>query len=81
MAKKTINKELTGAPVSYTHLIPMTNPNNNVAEINKGLRIYEIYPYKHMMTVEYDDDGISEAYKAVSYTHLDVYKRQSNPSA
>lgn len=44
-------------------IIPMTNPNNNVAEINKGLRIYEIYPYKHMMTVEYDDDGISEAYK------------------
>jgi alpha-glucosidase (family GH31 glycosyl hydrolase) len=44
-------------------IIPMTNPNNNVAEINKGLRIYEMYPDKHTMTVEYDDDGISEAYK------------------
>lgn len=44
-------------------IIPMTNPNNNVSEINKGLRIYEMYPYKHTMTVEYDDDGITEAYK------------------
>lgn len=44
-------------------IIPMTNPNNNVSEINKGLRIYELYPNKHTMTVEYDDDGISEAYK------------------
>ena len=44
-------------------IIPMTSPNNNVAEINKAIRIYEIYPYKHTMTVEYDDDGITEAYK------------------
>lgn len=45
-------------------IIPMTNPNNNVSEINKGLRIYELYPNKHTMTVEYDDDGITEAYKS-----------------
>lgn len=44
-------------------IIPMVNPNNNVAEIDKTLRIYEVYPYKHMMTVEYDDDGVTEAYK------------------
>ena len=44
-------------------IIPMTNPNNNVSEINKGLRIYEMYPNKHTMTVEYDDDGITEVYK------------------
>ena len=44
-------------------IIPMTNPNNNVSEINKCLRIYEMYPHKHTMTVEYDDDGITEAYK------------------
>lgn len=44
-------------------IIPMTHPNNNVSEINKALRIYEMYPYKHTMTVEYDDDGITEAYK------------------
>lgn len=44
-------------------IIPMTNPNNNVSEINKALRIYEMYPNKHTMTVEYDDDGITEAYR------------------
>lgn len=44
-------------------IIPMTNPNNNVSEIDKSLRIYELYPYKHMMTVEYDDDGVTEAYR------------------
>lgn len=44
-------------------IIPMVNPNNNVSEINKGLRIYEMYPYKHTMTVEYDDDGITEEYR------------------
>lgn len=44
-------------------IIPMTNPNNNVSEINKALRIYEMYPYQHTMTVEYDDDGVTEAYK------------------
>lgn len=45
-------------------IIPMTNPNNNVAEINKGIRIYEIYPYGNSSFTEYDDDGISEAYKS-----------------
>jgi alpha-glucosidase (family GH31 glycosyl hydrolase) len=45
-------------------IIPMTNPNNNVAEINKNLRIYEIYPYKNSSFTEYDDDGISEEYKS-----------------
>mgnify|MGYP003407229915 FL=1 len=45
-------------------IIPMTNPNNNVAEINKNLRIYEIYPEGKSSFTEYDDDGISEAYKA-----------------
>lgn len=44
-------------------IIPMANPNNHVGEINKGLRIYEMYPHNHTMTVEYDDDGITEAYK------------------
>ncbi len=44
-------------------IIPMTNPNNNVSEIDQSLRIYELYPYKHTMTVEYDDDGKTEAYR------------------
>ncbi|MGF7080883.1 TIM-barrel domain-containing protein [Mucilaginibacter sp. UYCu711] len=44
-------------------IIPMTNPNNNVAQINKGNRIYEIYPSGKSSFTEYDDDGTTEAYK------------------
>lgn len=44
-------------------IILMINFNNNVVEINKGFCIYEIYLYKYMMIVEYDDDGIFEVYK------------------
>ena len=44
-------------------IIPMANPNNNVSEINKNLRIYEIYPHGNTSFTEYDDDGVSEAYK------------------
>ena len=44
-------------------IIPMTNPNNNVAEIDKGLRIYEIYPYGKSTFTEYDDDGTTEQYR------------------
>ncbi len=44
-------------------IIPMTNPNNNVAEINKNLRIYEIYPSGQTQFTEYDDDGTTEAYR------------------
>jgi len=45
-------------------IIPMVNPNNNVAEINTELRIYEIYPEGKSSFTEYDDDGVSEGYKA-----------------
>jgi alpha-glucosidase (family GH31 glycosyl hydrolase) len=44
-------------------IIPMANPNNNVSEINKGIRTYEIYPYGNSSFTEYDDDGISEEYR------------------
>ncbi len=43
-------------------IIPMTNPNNNVTEINKNLRIYEIYPAGQSSFTEYDDDGTTQAY-------------------
>lgn len=45
-------------------IIPMTNPNNNVSEINKTLRIYEIYPGGKSSFTEYDDDGVTEEYKS-----------------
>ena len=44
-------------------IIPMTNPHNNVSEIDKSLRIYEFYPNGHTETIEYDDDGVTEAYR------------------
>jgi len=44
-------------------IIPMTQPNNNVSEIDSSLRIYEFYPNRHTATVEYDDDGVTEAYR------------------
>ncbi|WEK19422.1 MAG: glycoside hydrolase family 31 protein [Candidatus Pedobacter colombiensis] len=45
-------------------IIPMTNPNNNISEINKGIRIYEIYPSEKSSFTEYDDDGTTERYKS-----------------
>lgn len=44
-------------------IIPMTNANNNVSEINKGNRSYELYPFGKTSFTEYDDDGKTEAYK------------------
>jgi alpha-glucosidase (family GH31 glycosyl hydrolase) len=44
-------------------IIPMINPNNNVSEINKANRIYELYPSGNTSFTEYDDDGATEAYK------------------
>ncbi|MNK05756.1 Alpha-xylosidase [compost metagenome] len=44
-------------------IIPMTNANNNVMEINKGTRTYEIYPSEKSSFREYDDDGTTEQYK------------------
>lgn len=45
-------------------IIPMTNPNNNVNEMDKRLRIYELYPSGESAFTEYDDDGTTEAYRA-----------------
>lgn len=44
-------------------IIPMANPNNNVAEIDKTLRSYEFYPFGKSSFTEYDDDGTTEQYK------------------
>ena len=49
-------------------IIPMTNPNNNVKDIDKALRIYELYPGGTTSFTEYDDDGVSELYRAGEYT-------------
>lgn len=44
-------------------ILPLCNPNNNVNEIDKSQRIYEVYPFGKSEFTEYDDDGISEEYK------------------
>ena len=44
-------------------IIPLTHPNNHVTEIDKSLRIYEVYPAGKTSFTEYDDDGLTEAYK------------------
>jgi alpha-glucosidase (family GH31 glycosyl hydrolase) len=48
-------------------IIPVTNPNNNVSEIDREMRIYELYPDGNSSFTEYDDDGISEEYKSGRY--------------
>ncbi|WP_245562242.1 TIM-barrel domain-containing protein [Niabella aurantiaca] len=45
-------------------IIPMANPSNNSTQINKALRIYELYPSGNSAFTEYDDDGLTEAYKS-----------------
>lgn len=49
-------------------IIPMTNPNNNVKEIDKALRMYELYPQGSTSFTEYDDDGVTELYRAGEFT-------------
>ena len=44
-------------------IIPMTNPNNNPKEMDKHQRIYELYPFGESSFTEYDDDGLTEAYR------------------
>jgi alpha-glucosidase (family GH31 glycosyl hydrolase) len=44
-------------------IIPMVNPHNNPSEIDPHLRVYEIYPHGVNEFVEYDDDGLTEAYR------------------
>ena len=49
-------------------IIPMANPNNNVKDIDKSLRIYEVYPQGNTSFTEYDDDGVTELYRNGAYT-------------
>ncbi len=44
-------------------IIPMVNANNNISEINRAIRIYEVYPSGSSSFTEYDDDGTTENYK------------------
>lgn len=48
-------------------IIPMVNPNNNPSQIDKTVRIYEIWPEGKSEMTEYDDDGTTEAYRLGEY--------------
>ncbi len=45
-------------------IIPVVQANNNVSEIDKGLRIIEFYPHASTSFKLYDDDGTTEAYRS-----------------
>ena len=49
-------------------ILPMTKPHNNVSQIDKHVRIYDLYPYGNSTFTEYDDDGTTEAYRNVTAT-------------
>lgn len=44
-------------------ILPMTAPHNNAARMNREVRTYEFYPAGHSEFTEYDDDGVTEAYR------------------
>lgn len=43
-------------------IIPMNRPNNNIHQVKKDERIFEIWPAGHSEFTLYDDDGTTEAY-------------------
>lgn len=45
-------------------IIAMNNPNNHVSQINKKQRIYELYPADTSSFTEYNDDGVTMAYRS-----------------
>ncbi len=53
-------------------IIPMVNPNNNPSQINKNLRIYELWPQTYGEYTEYDDDGTTEAYRFGKYVNTRI---------
>lgn len=48
-------------------ILPMTAAHNQVAQMAKNIRTYELYPAGNTEFTEYDDDGISEAYRDGQY--------------
>lgn len=59
-------------------IVPLVNPNNNVAEINKKHRIYELYPAAKTTFTEYDDDGATQSYLQGKYTTTLIVSEAKN---
>ena len=62
-------------------IIPLANPNNNVSEINEGLRIVECYPYGESSFTVYDDDGKTMSYLKGQHAKTLVTSKAANGSA
>ncbi len=48
-------------------IIPMLQAHNTPGNIDRSLRIYELYPYGNTSFTEYEDDGVTELYKCGEY--------------
>ena len=44
-------------------IIPLNRPHNHPNQVDPKERIYEVYPYGESAFTEYDDDGLTEAYR------------------
>ena len=65
-----------------TGLSALFEDNKTNTDSGQTLRITEIEPNREQPRKNFDDESISalaESIKPVSYTHLDVYKRQVIP--
>ena len=48
-------------------IIPMHSSSKNPSEIDPHTRVYAIYPYEETDFIEYDDDGVTDAYLTGNY--------------
>lgn len=53
-------------------IIPLTAANNNVHEMDKTTRCYEIYPAGSTEFTQYDDDGTTEQYLKGAYSTTEI---------
>ena len=67
--------------VSYTHLVPISNPNDKDSKIEGALGV-SVSTDNISLNMSYlTQIAVTVAIIAVSYTHLDVYKRQTQDCA
>ncbi|BDR58867.1 TIM-barrel domain-containing protein [Xylocopilactobacillus apicola] len=60
-------------------ILPVNNPNNNIAEIDQELQKFVICPDKFVSMMEaFDDDGVSNAYQVGEYITTDVSCKQKS---
>lgn len=58
-------------------ILPMAEAHNNVSQMDKTERIYELYPSGRTEFTEYDDDGTTEQYRSGRYATTQIVSNQS----